>query len=101
MCVQSVQEKPYRQDVTIHNNRGEIDSLLEYVVGRSSGQYGASHPSWYRRSSKEKRIHIFADASPVADFMGETSRFRGLQQAQDEQQYNQYQHFQHRQEHQF
>ena len=47
-----------------------------------------------------KKNAFIASPAAVADFMGETSRFRGLQQAQDEQPYNQYQHFQHRQEHQ-
>ena len=60
-----------RHNLTIHDNRGEIVPLLEYIVGRSSGRYRASHPSWYRRTrSKEKRIHRFGHAIS-ADSMGD------------------------------
>ena len=60
-----------RHNITIHGNRGEIVPLLDFLVGRSSGRYQASHPSWYRRS--EKRIHKFGHAT-VTDSMGETFR---------------------------
>ncbi|MFZ0510786.1 MAG: hypothetical protein WAM14_04195 [Candidatus Nitrosopolaris sp.] len=66
-----------RHNLTIHNGRGEIVPLLEYLVGRSSGRYQASHPSWYRGS--ENRVHKFGHAT-TADSMGETLRSRGLQQ---------------------
>ena len=52
--------------LTIHNNRGEIVSLLEYLVGRSSRRYHASHPFWYRRR-REKGIHRFRHDITVAD----------------------------------
>jgi hypothetical protein len=59
-----------RHNLTIHNGRGEIVPLLEYLVGRNSGRYHASHPSWYRRRrSKEERIHGFGHAIS-ADSMG-------------------------------
>jgi hypothetical protein len=48
-----------RHNTTIHENRGEIVTYLEYLAGRKSGRYHASHPSWYRKRS-EKRIHKFA-----------------------------------------
>ncbi|MGA8081526.1 MAG: hypothetical protein WB988_06665, partial [Candidatus Nitrosopolaris sp.] len=68
-----------RHNLTIHDNRGEIVPLLEYIVGRSSGRYRASHPSWYRRTrSKEKRIHRFGHAIS-ADSMGDFQH-RVLQQ---------------------
>ena len=66
-----------RHNLTIHNGRGEIVPLLEYLVGRSSGRYHASHPSWYRGS--ENRVHKFGHAT-TADSMGDTLRSRGLQQ---------------------
>ena len=72
-----------RHNLTIHNSRGEIVPLLEYLVGRKTGRYHASHSSWYRsRRSKENRIHKFgrANAPVVADSMGHTFRPRGLQQ---------------------
>ena len=66
-----------RHNITIHGNRGEIVPLLDFLVGRYSGRYQASHPSWYRR--REKRIHKFGHAI-VTDSMGDTFRPRGLQQ---------------------
>jgi hypothetical protein len=54
-----------RHNLTIHNNRGEIVSLLEYIVGRTSGRYRASHPFWYRRRRKEKPIHTFARGATI------------------------------------
>jgi hypothetical protein len=41
-----------RHNLTLHNGRGEIVRLLEYLAGRSSGQYMPSHPSWYRGTQK-------------------------------------------------
>jgi len=60
-----------RHNLTIHDGRGEIVPLLEYIVGRKIGLYPASHPSWYRRN--KKGIH---DAT-VTDSMGSP---KGLQQ---------------------
>jgi transposase-like protein len=68
-----------RHNLTIHENRGEILPLLEYIVGRNSGRYQASDPSLYRRPSK-KRIHNFRNATVTADYMGDTFPPRGLQQ---------------------
>jgi hypothetical protein len=67
-----------RHNITIHqNNGGEGVPLVEYLVGRNSGRYHASHPSWYRHS--EKSIHKFGHAI-VADSTGDTFRHRGLQE---------------------
>jgi hypothetical protein len=68
-----------RHNLTVHNGRGEIVPLLEYLVGKSSGRYHASHPSWYRGS--ENRVHKFGHAT-VADYAGDTFRPAGLQQGQ-------------------
>ncbi|MGB6534081.1 MAG: hypothetical protein WBF33_38875 [Candidatus Nitrosopolaris sp.] len=68
-----------RHNLPIHNDRGEIVPLLEYLAGRNSGRYHASHPSWYSRGVGEKRIHKFGHAT-TADSMGDTLRSRGLQQ---------------------
>jgi hypothetical protein len=70
-----------RHNLTIHNNRVEIVSLLEYLVGRSSGRYRADHPFWYHRRS-DKRIHRYGDVTTVADSMGDTFWPGGLQQGQ-------------------
>jgi hypothetical protein len=62
-----------RHNLTIHNGRGEIVTLLEYLVGRKTGRYHASHPSWYR--SSENRVHKFGHAT-VTDSMGDTFRLQ-------------------------
>ncbi len=80
-----------RHNITVHHNNegGEIVTLVEYVVGRNSGRYQASHPSWHRLS-KEKSIHNFGHATAVADSVGEALREGGLQrQQQGQYQYHQ------------
>jgi hypothetical protein len=67
-----------RHNLTIHNGRGEIVPLLEYLAGRNSGRYQPSRPSLYRRPSK-KRIHDFRRATVTADSMGDTFPPRGFQ----------------------
>jgi hypothetical protein len=70
-----------------HNGAGEIVILVEYLVGRKSGLYQASHPFWYRRNGK--RIHKFGRAT-VEDYVGDTFPYRGLQrQQQGQNQYHQ------------
>ena len=79
-----------RHNITVHhNNGGEIVTLVEYIVGRKSGRYQATHPSWYRRG-KEKRIHNFgvAAAATVADSMGDVPRSQGLERGQGQHQYH-------------
>src|SRR5215467_9699391 len=67
-----------RHNITVHhNNGGEIVTLVEFVVGRNSGKYQASHPSWYRRRNTN-RIHKFGRAT-VADYVGDAPRTGGLQ----------------------
>src|SRR5215467_702265 len=70
-----------RHNITVHhNNGGEIVSLVEYLVGRKSGRYLASHPSWYRRRTKER--HNFGHATPVADSLRDALQPEGLQTEQ-------------------
>jgi hypothetical protein len=38
-----------RHNINIHGGRSEIVPFIEYMAGRSSGKYMASHPSWYRK----------------------------------------------------
>jgi hypothetical protein len=76
-----------RHNLTLHDGRGEIVRLLEYLEGSLSGRYMPSHPSWYRRNQKwqtptadnsnnKSGLAIFADS------VGETFRpGNGLQQA--------------------
>jgi hypothetical protein len=86
-----------RHNITVHhNNGGEIVTLVEYLVRRSSGKYQASDPSWYRRRS-EKSIHKFGRAM-VADSMGNTLQPGGPQRQQQGQYQYQQQERYHRQE---
>jgi hypothetical protein len=59
-----------RHNFNIHNGRSEIVPFIEYMVGRSSGRYLASHPSWYRKqkgsqwnSSYPSENRVIADSS--------------------------------------
>ena len=61
-----------RHNFNIHRGRSEIVPYIEYMVGRSSGRYVASHPSWFHKQkgsqwnwSYPSENHIIADtASP-------------------------------------
>jgi hypothetical protein len=78
-----------RHNLTIHDNRGEIVTLLEYLVGRNSGRYRPSHPSLYRRRRGEKSIRNFGHVT--ADSIRDTFRHGGLQQQGQYHHYPQYQ----------
>jgi hypothetical protein len=65
-----------RHNFTIHDKRGEIVPLLEYIVGRKIGRYRASHPFWFRR---RKRIQNL-EATTVGDSMGDAFTPGSLQQ---------------------
>jgi len=41
-----------RHNYSIHNGSAVIIPYIEYMAGRNSGTYQASHPSWYRRQSR-------------------------------------------------
>jgi hypothetical protein len=41
-----------KHNLNIHADRSEIVPFIEYVAGRSSGKYVASHPSWYRKQTQ-------------------------------------------------
>jgi hypothetical protein len=70
-----------RHNLTIHGNRAEIVTYIEYLVGRNSGRYRPSHPSLYRKRLGEKRIHNFWHATTVAaDSMGDTFPAGSLRQ---------------------
>jgi hypothetical protein len=81
-----------RHNLTIHDNRGEIVTYIEYLVGRNSGRYRPSHPSLYRRGRGEKRNHNFAHATTaVTDSRRDTFMHGGLQQQGQYHHYPQYQ----------
>jgi hypothetical protein len=76
-----------RHNLTLHDGRGEIVRLLEYLAGTLSGRYVPSHPFWYRRNQKWKTptAHNSDNKSGLAifaDSVGDTFRpGNGLQQA--------------------
>jgi hypothetical protein len=44
-----------RHNSNVHGGRSEIVSSIEYMAGRSSGRYLASHPSWHR---KQRQLQV-------------------------------------------
>jgi hypothetical protein len=59
-----------RHNFNIHSGRSEVVPYIEYMAGRSSGRYLASHPSWYRKqkgsqwnSSYPSENRVIADSS--------------------------------------
>lgn len=41
-----------RHNFNIHSGSAEIVSLMEYLVGRGSGKYLPSHPSWFKHNKR-------------------------------------------------
>ncbi|MGB6592823.1 MAG: hypothetical protein WBE68_15090 [Candidatus Nitrosopolaris sp.] len=52
-----------------HNDGAEIVRLIDYLVGRASGRYLASHPFWYKRNERSIQSHKFGSAT-VTDTVG-------------------------------
>jgi hypothetical protein len=65
-----------RHNLTLHNGRGEIVRLLEYLAGTLSGRYMPSHPSWYRRTQKWETptAHKYNNEFGLADSRGDMFR---------------------------
>jgi hypothetical protein len=58
-----------RHNHNLHNGAAEIVRLIDYLAGRSLGQYPPTiHPSWYKRNNP---YHNFPSAT-VADSVGDT-----------------------------
>ena len=64
-----------RHNHNLHNSEAEIVRLPDYLVGRTSGQYMASHPFWYRRNLKSVESHKFRPAT-VGDTIDDTFQIR-------------------------
>jgi hypothetical protein len=56
-----------RHNFNIHAGRSEIVPFIEYMEGRSSGKYLASHPSWYRKQRQVHVNHSYQSEPVVAD----------------------------------
>jgi hypothetical protein len=47
------------------NGGSELVSYIEYMVGRSSGRYLASNPSWYRKQRQPQVNHSYPSENRV------------------------------------
>lgn len=57
-----------RHNFNIHTGRSEIVPFIEYMVGRSSGKYLASHPSWFRKQGQLQANRSYpSDNRVIAD----------------------------------
>jgi hypothetical protein len=56
-----------RHNFNIHDGRSEIVPFIEYMAGRSSGQYLASHPSWYRKQRQLQVNRSYQSDNRAAD----------------------------------
>jgi hypothetical protein len=57
-----------RHNQNLHNGAAEIVRLIDYLAGRSSGQYTPNHPFWYKRSNPYNKI----GPATIADSVGNT-----------------------------
>ena len=68
-----------RHNFNIHAGRSEIVPFIEYMAGRSSGRYLASHPSWYRKQRQPQVNLSYQSETPViadSSFRPETLQHR-------------------------
>jgi hypothetical protein len=58
----------YRHNSNFHGSRSEIVPYIEYMVGRSSRRYLASHPSWHRKQRQVQANRSYpTDIRVIAD----------------------------------
>jgi hypothetical protein len=57
-----------RHNHNIHNGAAEIVRLIDYLAGRSSGQYMPDNPFWYKRNNPFNNV----GSTTVADTVGDT-----------------------------
>ena len=63
-----------RHNFNIHSGRSEIMPYIEYMAGRSSGRYLASHPSWYHKQKGSQWNRDYSSENRV--IADTTSSFR-------------------------
>jgi hypothetical protein len=56
-----------RHNYSIHNGSAVIVPYIEYMAGRNSGTYQASHPSWYRKQRGFRGNQPSIQSHTVAD----------------------------------
>jgi hypothetical protein len=64
-----------RHNHNLHNGAAEIVRLIDYLAGRSSGQYTPNNPFWYKRNNPYDKI-----GGTVADSVGNTFQSRYIPQ---------------------
>jgi hypothetical protein len=64
-----------RHNHNLHNGAAEIVRLIDYLAGRSSGQYKPDNPFWYKRNNPYDNV-----GSSVADSVGDAFQPRYLPQ---------------------
>ena len=57
-----------RHNQNIHNGAAEIVRLIDYLAGRSSGQYMPDNPFWYKRNNPFHNV----GSGTVVDTVGDT-----------------------------
>jgi len=65
-----------RHNQNLHNGAAEIVRLIDYLAGRSSGEYRPDNPFWYKRSNPYNKI----GSATIADSVGDTGQPRYLPQ---------------------
>ena len=69
-----------RHNFNVHSGRSEIVPFIEYMAGRSSGKYVASHPSWYRKQTELQVNRSYQSESPTVADTGSSFRPENSQQ---------------------
>jgi hypothetical protein len=70
-----------RHNNNLHYGAAEIVRLIDYLAGRSSGEYTSNNPFWFKRNN-----HNIGSAT-VADSVGDTFQFRYILQQAPRSQY--------------
>ena len=65
-----------RHNQYLHNGMGDIVRLIDYLAGRSSGQYTPNNPFWFKRNNPYHDIGSLT----VADSVGDSFQLRYIPQ---------------------
>lgn len=71
----STRSSAKRHNQNLHDGMGEIVRLIDYLAGRSSGQYTPNNPFWYKRNNPYHNI-----GGTVTDTVGDPFQPRYLPQ---------------------
>lgn len=71
----STRSSAKRHNQNLHDGMGEIVRLIDYLAGRSSGQYTPNNPFWYKRNNPYHNI-----GGTVTDTVGDPFQPRYISQ---------------------